>query len=55
MKHMIEDTGSVASEQTLDGDDLIDLGSVSEETRGWWGRGFENVECMPNSGSYACP
>ncbi len=53
MKHVMEDVGFVEAEAMLDGDDLIDLGRMSEETRGGVGRNFEGPDCEP--GRLICP
>jgi hypothetical protein len=47
MKHALEDAGFVDAETMLDGDDLIDLGKMSEQTRGALTGGFEGPDCMP--------
>lgn len=46
MKHALEDAGFVETE-TLDEDDLIDLGRMSKETRGFTPGGTEGPDCMP--------
>jgi hypothetical protein len=53
VKHALEDAGFVEAETMLDGDDLIDLGTVSKETRGGAGRWFEAPDCDP--GWTVCP
>jgi hypothetical protein len=43
----MEDAGFVEPEAMLDGDDLIDLGRMSKETRGLTPGGTEGPDCMP--------
>ena len=46
MKHL-EDAAPVEPAATLDADDLIDLGKMSQETRGLSPGGTEGPDCMP--------
>jgi hypothetical protein len=43
----LEDAAHVEPAATLDGDDLIDLGKMSQETRGLSPGGTEGPDCMP--------
>lgn len=53
MKHALEDVVIVEAETMLDGDDLIDLGRMSKETRGSGWQRFEGPDCEP--GRLLCP
>ncbi len=53
MKHALEDVGIVEAETMLDGDDLIDLGRMSKETRGDGWLRTEGIDCEP--GRRLCP
>ncbi|MDY6948788.1 MAG: hypothetical protein SXG53_24095 [Pseudomonadota bacterium] len=47
MKRTLEDARLIDADTMLDGDELIDLGKMSEETRGLSPGGTEGPDCMP--------